>query len=241
MGQRLRRRAQALINEGKVDVHVVPGMTVPTNLFAEIALNTTQQITSITAEFPAATQLQSLGTNGPYQLYQVQFSQLGENMLTINYGVNQTMYLEFFVTEPIETLFKKRAAFLVSHQQWAGITNWFNGLFADWNENDQVLNSPTNYDTISGFVVYEVASDDAGESRPAYLGERSRFIRCKAKCRRWTFTSPISSGRPAPTGGLQRKTNETYSYGVYGIDDWHQLRAAGTLSLGRSLRLPAYC
>ncbi len=42
---------QALVNEGKVDVHVVPGMTLPTNLFAEMALNTTQQITSITPEF----------------------------------------------------------------------------------------------------------------------------------------------------------------------------------------------
>jgi hypothetical protein len=148
---------QALINEGKVDVHVVPGMTLPTNLFAEIALNTTQQITSITPEFPAATQLQSLGTNGPINFTKVQFSQLGENMLTINYGDNQTMYLEFCVTEPIETLFQKRAGFLVSHQQWEGVTNWFDGLFADWNENDQVQNSPINYDTISGFVIYEVA------------------------------------------------------------------------------------
>jgi len=77
---------QALVNEGKVDVHVVPGMTLPTNLFAEIALNTTQQITSITAEFPDATELQSTGRHGPYQLYKVQFSQLGENMLTSTMG-----------------------------------------------------------------------------------------------------------------------------------------------------------
>ena len=75
---------QALTNAGKVDVHVVPGMTVPTNLFAEFSLDTTQQINSITPEFPGATQLQSMGANGVYQLYKVQFSQLGENMLTIN-------------------------------------------------------------------------------------------------------------------------------------------------------------
>ena len=53
---------QALVNEGKVDVHIVPGMTVPTNLFARIALNTTQQITSVQAEFPASTQIQYVGT-----------------------------------------------------------------------------------------------------------------------------------------------------------------------------------
>jgi hypothetical protein len=229
---------QALINEGKVDVHVVPGMTLPTNLFAEIALNTTQQITSITAEFPQETQLQSIGTNGAYQLYKAQFSQLGENMLTINYGAGQTMYLEFCVTEPIETLFKKRAAFLASHQQWEGITNWFDGLFADWNENDQVQNSPINYDTISGFVIYEVASDDAGESRPAYMGEKESVYPVQSEVSALDLYITNFVWPPGPTGGLQRKTNETYSYGVYGIDDWHQLRASDTLSLGRTYDYP---
>jgi hypothetical protein len=229
---------QALINEGKVDVHVVPGMTLPTNLFAEIALNTTQQINSITAEFPEATQLQSLGGNGPYQLYQVQFSQLGENMLTINYGSNQTMYLEFCVTEPIETLFKKRAAFLVSHQQWEGITNWFDGLFADWNENDQVQNSPLNYDTISGFVIYEVASDDAGESRPAYMGEKESVYPVQSEVSALDLYITNFDWPSGPTGGIQRKTNETYSYGVYGIDNWYELRASDTLSLGRTYDYP---
>jgi len=229
---------QALINEGKVDVHVVPGMTVPTNLFAEIALETTQQITSVTAEFPEATQVQWAGTNGAYQLYKVQFSQLGENMLTINYGIGQTMYLEFCVTEPIETLFKKRASFLVSHQQWAGITNWFDGLFADWNENDQVQNSPINYDTISGFVIYEVASDDAGESRPAYMGEKESVYPVQSEVSALDLYITNFVWPSGPTGGLQRKTNETYAYGVYGIDDWHELRASGTLSLGRTYDYP---
>jgi hypothetical protein len=229
---------QALINEGKVDVHVVPGMTLPTNLFAEIALNTSQPINSITPEFPEATQLQSAGTNGVYQLYKVQFSQLGENMLTINYGANQTMYLEFCVTEPIETLFQKRAAFLVSHQQWEGITNWFDGLFADWNENDQVQNSPINYDTISGFVIYEVASDDAGESRPAYMGEKESVYPVQSEVSALDLYITNFVWPPGPTGGLQRKTNETYSYGVYGIDNWYELRASDTLSLGRTYDYP---
>jgi hypothetical protein len=229
---------QALTNEGMVDVHVVPGMTVPTNLFAEIALNTTQQINFIAAEFPAATQLQYLGSNGTYQLYKVQFSQLGENMLTINYGVNQTMYLEFCVTEPIETLFKKRAAFLVSHQQWAGIAQWYNGLFADWNENDQVQNSPDNYDTISGFVIYEVASDDAGESRPAYMGEKESVYPVQGEVSALDLYITNFVWPPGATGGLQRKTNETDSYGVYGIDNWYELRQAGTLSLGRTYDYP---
>ncbi|HEY3860438.1 MAG TPA: DUF5695 domain-containing protein [Verrucomicrobiae bacterium] len=229
---------QALVNEGKVDVRVVPGMTLPTNLFGEIAFNTIQQINSITPEFPEATQLEHLGTNGSYQLYKVQFSQLGENMLTINYGANQVMYLEFMMTEPPETLFKKRAAFLVSHQQWAGITNWFNGLFADWNENDQVRNSPINYDTISGFVVYEVASDDAGESRPAYMGEKESVYPVQSEVSALDLYITNFVWPPGPTGGMQRKTNESDAYGVYGINDWHELRQANSLSLGRTYDYP---
>src|SRR5262249_10317754 len=126
---------QTLVDEGKIDVHIVPGMTVPTNLFALIALNTTQSIASVQAEFPAATQIQYLGaTNVTYQLYRMQFSHLGENLLTVSYGAGKYMYLEFFVTEPVETLIKKRAAFLVS-KQINDATKWYNGLFAEWNMN----------------------------------------------------------------------------------------------------------
>jgi hypothetical protein len=48
--------------------------------------------------------------------YQVQFSRLGENRLTIRYGKGRHMFLEFFSTEPLETLIKKRAAFLARSQ-----------------------------------------------------------------------------------------------------------------------------
>jgi hypothetical protein len=65
---------QALVDNGKIDTHIVPGMTVPTNLFAQIALRTTQTVSSVTSEFPAQTQLQFLGTTNvnanTYQLYQ---------------------------------------------------------------------------------------------------------------------------------------------------------------------------
>ena len=151
---------QTLVNEGKIDVHVVPGMTVPTNLFAQIALQSTQTISSVTAEFPTQTQLQFLGTTNvsanTYQLYQVQFARLGENKLTITYGNSRTMYLEFFVTEPVETLIKKRAAYLVKNQI---ITNqWYTGLFCDVNMNDGQFITPDNHDTLgNSFQVYEIA------------------------------------------------------------------------------------
>jgi len=227
---------QALVNEGKVDVHVVPGMTVPTNLVAEIALRTTQTVSSVTSEFPAQTQLGFVGTtnvNGSaYQLYQVQFSRLGENKLTIQYGNNQTMYLEFFVTEPIETLIKKRAAFLVSHQI---ITNqWYSGLFCDVNMNDGQLITPDNHDTLgNSFQVYEIASDDAGESRPAYLAEKEAVfpVQSEVTALDYYITNFV-------WGGLQRTTNESFSYAIYGVPDWHQLRTNNNLSIGRGYDYP---
>ncbi len=227
---------QDLVDDGKVDVHVVPGMTVPTNLFAQIALNTTQNISSVIAEFPGQTQIQFLGTTNvsanTYQIYQVQFSKLGENELTINYGGNQTTYLEFFVTEPIETLIKKRAAYLVSHQI---ITNkWYSGLFCDLNMNDGQLITPDNHDTLgNSFQVYEIASDDAGESRPAYLATKEAVypVQSEVSALDYYITNFV-------WGGLQRATNETSSYAIYGVPDWYTLRTANNLSIGRGYDYP---
>jgi hypothetical protein len=227
---------QTLVNNGKVDVHVVPGMTVPTNLFADIALDTTQNINSVTSEFPEETQLQFLGTtnvsSNTYQLYQVQFSRLGENELTINYGGNQTMYLEFFVSEPLETLIKKRAAYLVSHQI---ITNkWYSGLFCDFNLNDGQLITPDNHDTLDdSFQVYEIASDDAGESRPAYLATKEALypVQSEVTALDYYITNFV-------WGGLQCTTNESTPYGIYGVPDWHTLRTNNDLSIGRGYDYP---
>lgn len=227
---------QTLVDDGKVDVHVVPGMTVPTNLFAEIALQTTQSVSSVTAEFPAQTQIQFLGTsiNGTntYQLYQVQFSQLGENELTVTYGNSRTMFLEFFVTEPLETLIDKRAAYLVSHQI---ITNkWYSGLFCDYNMNDAQLITPDNHDTLgTSFQVYEIASDDAGESRPAFMATKEAVfpVQSEVTALDYYITNFV-------WGGLQRTTNETDSYGIYGVPDWHQLRTNNNLSIGRGYDYP---
>ena len=223
---------QALVNEGKIDVHVAPGMTLPTNLFAQVALRTTQAIASVTAEYPAQTQIQYLGANGDNKIYQVQFSRLGENKLTVTCGNSRTTILEFFVTEPLETLIKKRAAFLVSHQI---ITNkWYSGLFCDLNMNDGVLVTPDNHDTLgNSFQVYEIASDDAGESRPAYLAVKESVfpVQSEVSALDYYITNFV-------WGGLQRTTNETFSYGVYGVPDWHQLRTNNNLSIGRGYDYP---
>jgi hypothetical protein len=229
---------QTLVNNGKIDVHVVPGMTVPTNLVAQFALQTTQAVSSVAAEFPTQTQIQFLGTTNvtgtnTYQLYQVQFSQLGENKLTITYGNSRTMYLEFFVTEPLETLINKRAAYLTSHQT-TNASLWYNGLYCDVNMNDGQLITPDNHDTLgTSFQVYEIASDDAGESRPAYMATKEAVFPVQSEVS--ALDSYITN---FVWGGLQRTTNESSSYGIYGVPDWHQLRTNNNLSIGRGYDYP---
>jgi hypothetical protein len=71
-------------------------------------------------------------TNGPFHLYQVRFSKLGENRLTVRYGNGCHLYLEFFSTEPIETLIKKRAAF-IARCQHRNPDKWYDGLISEWN------------------------------------------------------------------------------------------------------------
>src|SRR5262249_30667468 len=145
---------------------------------------------------------------------------------------SRTMYLEFFVTEPVETLIKKRAAYLVSHQI---ITNqWYTGLFCDVNMNDGQLITPDNHDTLgNSFQTYEIAADDAGESRPAYLGEKEAVFPVQSEVT--ALDLYISS---FVWGGLQRKDTESSPYAVYGVTNWYQLRQGNILSIGRGYDYP---
>jgi hypothetical protein len=106
-----------LYQEGLFDIRAVPGMTIPDDLTAKFSLHTKATIESIEAEFPAQTGITKVGEPQPgVHVYEVAFKQLGENMLTIHHDGGRKTYLEYFVTEPIETLIRKRAAFIVNRQ-----------------------------------------------------------------------------------------------------------------------------
>src|SRR5215813_10683894 len=205
---------QLLTDEGLVDVHVVPGMVVPNDLFARIALRTKQSIQSVEAEYPQETKIQSLGVRGDLHFYQIQFAKLGENRLTIRYGKNQHMFLEFFSTEPLETLIKKRAAFL-ARSQHRDPSKWYNGLITDWNMDSKVLLGPDNYDRIQSWRIYEVTCDDPGLGKPAYLAAKNAEFPVQSEVEALDYYI-----KNFVWGGLQQTTSEPYPYGIYGIPDW---------------------
>ena len=76
---------QLLVDEGEIDVNVVPGMTVPNDLFAEFVLRTKRKIKSVEAEFPDSTRIESVGGKVDTRLFKVSFARLGENRLTVHY------------------------------------------------------------------------------------------------------------------------------------------------------------
>ena len=205
---------QILVDEGGLDVQVAPGMTVPTDLFARFALRTKETIKAVQAEFPEATKIESLGTNGDYRLYQVQFSRLGENRLMIRYGDDRHMYLEFFSTEPLETLIKKRGAFLAGSQH-RDSAKWYEGLITDWNMETQKLISPDDYAPIPRNRYYAVTCDDPGLGKPAFLAAKNAEfpVQAEVDALDYYITNFV-------WGGLQQTTTEPYPYAIYGIPDW---------------------
>jgi Family of unknown function (DUF5695) len=209
---------QLLVDEGQIDVQVVPGMTIPTDLSAQFALRTKQPIAGIDAEFPDSTKIEVVGQKGDIHIYKARFSKLGENRLAVRYGGGKHMFLEFFCTEPLETLIKKRAAFL-AHSQHRNPSKWYNGLITDWNMETHTLLSPDHYDPIPQSRVYAVTCDDPGLGKPAFLAAKNAEFPVQSEVEALDYYIDHFVW-----GGLQRTTNETYSFGIYGTPDWRTNR-----------------
>jgi hypothetical protein len=222
---------QILVDEGGIDVHVVPGMTVPSDLCARFALRTKQAIGAVEAEFPQATQIEPVGGEGDTHLYEVRFSKLGENRLTVRYGDNRHMVLEFFSTEPLETLIAKRAAF-IARSQHRDPNKWYDGLITDWNMETQKLLSPDDYAPIPRSRVYAVTCDDPGLGKPAFLAAKNAEFPVQSEIEALDYYI-----EHFVWGGLQRTTDETYSYGIYGIPNWKVNRDSNDVGRNGQLHL----
>jgi len=209
----------ALYREGKFDVHVVPGMTVPTDLGAMFSLHTRSAVREIVPEHPAETRIEALGTPAPdTHVYRVTFARLGENLLTVRYGNGHYLALEFFVTEPMETLIRKRAAFLVRSQH-RDPAKWYDGLLSDWNMSTGVLLGPDNLDRIKGWRRYMVSCDDPGLCKAPLVAAKNAEYPDPREVEALDHYI-----RHFVWGGLQCTDAEAYPFAIYGIPDWKELR-----------------
>jgi len=208
---------EVLYNNGLFDTRVVPGMTLPQGLKAKISLHTKNKIDSIIPEYPQQTSLRSLESKRPgHMLYEVEFKRLGENMLTINYNGGETAILEFFSTEPLETVVQKRSAFITQKQQHHDTAKWYNGLFSVWDMEHSVLRGPDNTDGFYFFYGYVLAGDDPALCKAPLVAAKNVYM---------PNDSEISSVEYHIEnflwGGLQRTDKELpYPYGIYSVPNW---------------------
>lgn len=207
-----------LYAEGKFDPTFVPGMVVPGDLPAMFALRTKQKVLEIEPEHPRATRIERV-PNANASVYRVHFSRLGENLLRVKYGDGMWMSLEFFVTEPLETVIRKRSSFLVTRHQHTDPTKWYVGAYGDWDQKNEMLRSPDDRDGLSTWLTD--ANDDAGNARPAFIASKNVFFPDQKEIE--SLELYISTYL---WGGMQMTDAEKYPYAIYGIPNFKANRAS---------------
>ena len=207
-----------LFKEGLFDIRCVPGMTIPEDLTGKFSLRTTARIESIEAEFPAQTKITRLG--GPQRdvhVYEVAFTKLGENLLTIHHDGGRKTYLEYFVTEPLETLIKKRASFIIGRQQIRDPSKWWDGVFGPYDMKNKVVRTLEDPDIFVGRMVYTLTCDDPGLSKAPYVAEKNVSFPDQKEIEGLEYYL-----EHFVWGKLQRTDKELpYPYGVYGTPNWY--------------------
>jgi len=227
---------ELLRQDGGVDVQVAPGMVVPRDLTALLALRTTRKIESVVSEFPASTKVEYLGERGTHtHLYRVKFSRLGENLLTVRGAGGWTMPLEFFVTEPLETLIKKRAAFIVKNQQHRDPAKWYDGLYSLWDRRQPPGRNLLGPDNLGGQHPYAVSgSDDPSNSKCLLVAEKNAAFPDAGEIASLEYFI-----KHFVWGKHQRTAAEaSYPYGIYGSDSWKQNRFADRDPLAEGVSRP---
>jgi hypothetical protein len=210
-----------LYDEGLFDIRIVPGMTVPLDLPAQIALRTKARIESLAPEFPDRTKIAEEGGPRPGdRVFHLEFRRLGENRITIHHDGGRATILEFFVTEPLETLIKKRASFLVRRQQHRDPAKWYDGLFSVYDMRAGRLRGPDDTDGFDFWWGYVLACDDPALGKAPFLASKNVHF-------------PVAEEIAAVEyylehfvwGKLQRTDKETpYPYGIHGVPNWPEAR-----------------
>jgi len=227
---------EALVRNGGVDVHVAPGMVVPRDLEARFALRTRHKVENIEAEFPQESTIEHLLERGQdTHLYRVKFNRLGENRLTVRYGGGRSMPLEFFVTEPMETLIGKRAAFIVQKQQHRDPAKWYDGLFSLWDRRQAEGRNLLGPDHLAGQHPYAVGgSDDPSNGKCLLVAEKNVVYPDSAEIASLEYFI-----KHFVWGKHQRTDRETpYPYGIYGSDSWKQNRFSERDPLDKGISRP---
>jgi len=225
-----------LARHGGVDVHVLPGAVVPRDLPAQVALRSLRKGLRLEAEFPGETSIEErAGPTPEVRIFQVKFARLGENLLTVRGDDGWTMPLEFFVTEPLETLVQKRAAFIVNKQQHRDPSVWYDGLYSLWDRREPAGRHLLGPDHLAGQHPYAVSgSDDPSNSKCLLVAEKNVAYPDAREVESLEYFI-----QHFVWGKHQRTDQEIpYPYGIYGADSWQQNRSATRDPLSEGVSRP---
>lgn len=222
-----------LYDKGCLVAKIVPGMVVSPEMKVRCALACRDRIDKLEPENPQQIQITEDGRSNGKQLYSLSFSHLGEQKIAVRYGRGKICYLNFFVTEPLEDVMRKRAHFIATRQQHRDSTKWYNGLYSIWDMENEMLLSPDN----PGGLPYPYmvgGSDDPTNCKALYLSEKNVIYPDRDE-----ISSLEYYEKNFVWGKLQRTDKEfPYPYGIYGCDNWYELRsgASGDYNSGGSGR-----
>ncbi|HXH05117.1 MAG TPA: DUF5695 domain-containing protein [Vicinamibacterales bacterium] len=205
---------RALVEGGAFEIAVVPGMVVPRDLPVHLSLRTRNTVRAIEPEHPRETVIaREAAPAADTTIYRLEFSRLGEHRLLVRYDNDRWLSLEFFVTEPTETLIRKRAAFLVRRHQHTDPSKWYVGAYGDWDQKNERRRGPEDRDGLPTWLTD--ANDDAGNARPAFIASKNVFFPDREEI----ASLELYISRYL-WGGMQMTDRERYPYAIYGIPNW---------------------
>lgn len=223
-----RQVEQAIYDHRGVNFRVVPGMVVPRGEELKFAVRAREGIGRVEATTADDVRLGKMqrGRDG-FRMMGVTFSKLGVNQLLLSYGKGKRMMLDFFVTEPVETLIRKRSAFITNHQQVRDSGKWYDGLYSLYDmEREQLLLPDDMGDLREPYMVG--GSDDPSNSKPVFVSEKNVAFPDSAEIASLEYYE-----KNFVWGKLQRTDKEyPYPYGIYGSDNWHQNRSGSAGDYG---------
>ena len=162
-----------LYDAGLVDTVSLPGMTIPKDTEATLAVRAKDGNISVTGEDGKNIKITSAG-NGEdgYSLYKISFDTLGANNVTVHYGDGKESVLQYYATESLETLIDANTEFITTKQQ-AKTEKSYNGAYLQWNMDSEKLITWDDYPGGGWKTWMAGGSDDAGLSSAVYVSEKN--------------------------------------------------------------------
>lgn len=169
---------RVLYDAGVVDAVSLPGMVIPKDMKATLALRCKETITEVTGDNDDI-QIEKKEDRNGYSIYEIAFSTPGPNFITVHYGDGKESVLQYYSTETIEKLIESNTEFLVKNQQSKDRKRGYNGAYLQWSMKDTKRVSWHDYKGNDGTPWggwkewMAGGSDDLGLAPAVYLSEKN--------------------------------------------------------------------